>query len=181
MGHRSCWPSIAGPSGPAASLPECQSTDLMKANGIINHMHRQHSSSWDLSKHDSCSEGERGTKPTMMTRRRTRSVAKRSSQSKKGDISKKMGWEPLWARQKAVSPRCPVVKHLQTFVFLFLPLAYTFFKLRLRAFPHFIFPWIYSFFCSFSFYQWLCCLVLFQVVHGILGLLGLTNSARRLW
>lgn len=36
-GHRSCWLSIASPSGPAASLLECQSTDLMKANGIINH------------------------------------------------------------------------------------------------------------------------------------------------
>lgn len=62
-GHRSCWLSIASPSGPAASLPECQSTDLMKTNGIINHMHPQHSGSWDLSRCDSCSQGEKRKSP----------------------------------------------------------------------------------------------------------------------
>lgn len=125
-GHRSRWLSIASPSGPAASLPECQSTDLMKANSIINHTHPQHSSSWDLSKCDSCSEGERGGKAHNDDKKENKIFGEKKQSKQKGDISKEMGWEPLWARQKAVSPCCTVVKGvrsrnppcLQKFLFL---------------------------------------------------------------
>lgn len=74
-------------------------------------MHPQHSSSWDLSKCDSCSEGERKKKkPTVMTRRKTNSLVRRKVEAKKREINRGTSQGALKQRRVCFCHICCVVR-----------------------------------------------------------------------